>query len=313
MSRLQASIIVLVVSGLAACSTTFEKLAMTVSALEEAKVSDQLEPSESYNIGRAASAVIVDSQPMANFSDEATADRIVYLNLIGGYVEATSKRVTRSSGELGSFVERSYDQQERVDESVLYKGVQIGLLADEDVAAYGTPGGFIWITQGALDLCRNEDEVAALISIQLAHIVLEHPLTCYRLEDEGRILEPTGDHAAWFAGNGLGANFGRLVVTLADAISYEYYETPYNLEAESYATLALLQAGYEPRAVVSVLTAMSLERQQTQQDWLKRQSDLDARVASAAQFIADHEMQVHPSWKTGAPARQQRFNEVMAK
>lgn len=303
--------IVLAVLVVSACCSFVCKIRHTVGALQEAVLADRYEPSENYYIGRGASAVIVDSQPMADFSDEATADRIVYLNRVGGFVEATSKRVTRSSERLGGFVERSYDQQERVNESVLYKGVQIGLLADEEVAAYGTPGGFIWITQGALDLCHNEDEVAALISIQLAHMVLEHPLTCYRLEDEGRILEPTGEHAAWFAGDGVGANFGRLVVTLADAIRDEYYETPYNLEAESYATLALLQAGYEPRAVVSVLTAMSLERQQTQQHWLKRQSDIDARVAITAKFIADHEMQVHPSWLTGAPARQKRFDEVM--
>lgn len=298
---------------LAACTTTLGKLSETVSALKEAKAIDHYEPSEEYYVGRGASAVVVDSQPMADFSDEATAERVVYLNLLGKYLEIKAKKATRSSEKLGGFVERSYEQQVRVNDTVLFKGVQVGLLASDEVAAYGTPGGFIWITQGALDLCRSEDEVAALIAIQLGHIVLDHPMTCYREQNEGRILEPTGEHAEWFRGDGLGANFGRLVVTLADGITNEYYDSTYNLEAERYATLALLQAGYEPRAVVSVLTAMSLARQQTQQDWLTRQSDLDARVASAAQFIADHEMQVHSSWKTGASARQQRFNEVMAR
>lgn len=313
MNRKHAAILLLAATLVGACSTTLGKLRETVSALQEARIDFEYEPSENYFIGRGTSAVIVDSQPMADFNDEAVAARVVYVNLLGRYVEIRAKKATRSSAELGGFVERSYDQQKYIHGFVLFKGVQVGLLASDEVAAYGTPGGFIWITQGALDLCRSEDEVAALIAIQLGHIVLDHSLTCYRLEGEGRILEPTGEHAEWFRGDGRGANFGRLVVTLADGVMQQYYEPAYNLEAERYATLALLQAGYEPRAVVAVLMAMSLERQRTQQDWLKRQSDIDARIASVAHFISDHEMQVAPSWNNNAANRQNRFNHAMGR
>jgi len=294
------------------CSVRSSILSETVRALEEARLADQLESSEHYYIGRAASAVVVDAHPLADLKTEAGGARLVYLNLLGRCIEAGSRDVTRSATRLGNFVKRSADQQAEVDNLVLFKGVQVGLLAGEQVAMFATDGGFIWLSRGALELCSTEDELAALLAMQLGHVLLNHPMECYRVGHGGRIIDPTGERADWFVGDSSGANFGRLAISLADDLMEIYYASPYNLEADRFAALSLLQNGYEPRALVALLARMAALRFDSKAgDWLQRQTELDARVASLASFIDEHEMRVAPSWADKADFRHSRFTRAM--
>ncbi|MCA8911563.1 MAG: M48 family metalloprotease [Planctomycetes bacterium] len=300
--------------GLCACTLTY-RLNESVDGLQAAMIADNLESSEDYYAGRGVSAVIVDEHPMADLDDEKVAERVVYMNELAGYLNAVSRGTTRSAAKLGASVTRTSEQQEHVDGIVLFRGVRVGLLADDEVACFATPGGFIWITQGALNLCRGEDELAALIAIQLGHAILDHPLTNYRVEFGGLIADPEGKRAEWFHNYSVGSNFGRLSITLGEGIMDRYYNTPYNLEADHYAALVLPQAGYEPRALVSLLNTLSIARQVQPGvgDWLERQNDLDARVVSTARFIGDHEMQVAASWYDKAAERQTSFDLTMGR
>ncbi len=299
---------------MAGCSVRSSVLSEAVRALEEACLADRLESSEHYYFGRAASAVVVDAHPMADLKTDAVGARIVYLNLLGRCIEAGSRDVTRSAARLGSFVERSAEQQAEVDNLVLFKGVQVGLLEGEEVAMFATDGGFIWLSRGALELCANEDELAALLAMQLGHVLLNHLMECYRTEHGGRIIEPTGERADWFNGDSVGSNFGWLAITYADDLMERYYASPYHFEADRFAALALLQTGYEPRALVVLLARMTAMRPDSKaDDWLQRQTDLDARIASLATFIDEHEMRVAPTWPDKADFRQARFDRAMGR
>lgn len=296
------------------CSVRSSILSETVRALEEARLADQLESSEHYFFGRAASAVVVDAHPLADLKTEAGGARLVYLNLLGRCIEAGSRDVTRSATRLGSFVKRSAEQQAEVDNLVLFKGVQVGLLEGAEVAMFATDGGFIWLSQGALDLCSTEDELAALLAMQLGHVLLNHPMECYRAGHGGRIIEPTGERADWFNGDSSGANFGRLAISYADDLMGSYYPSPYNFEADRFAALTLLQTGYEPRALAVLLTRMAAKRFDSKAgDWLQRQSDLDARVANLAAFIDEHAMRVASTWADKSEFRQARFAGAMGR
>lgn len=307
-------LIMLVFLLLIGCSVRSSILNETVRALEEAAISDRLESSEHYYIGRAASAVMVDAYPMADLTKENVGARIVYLNLLGRCIEAGSRDVTRSATRLGGFVERSAEQQAEVDNLVLFKGVQVGLLEGAQVAMYATDGGFIWLSQGALEMCADEDELAALLAMQLGHVLLNHPMECYRTEHGGRIIDPTGERADWFNGDSVSANFGRLAISYAVDLMERYYASPFSFEADRFAALALLQTGYEPRALVALLTRMAAMRFDSEAGhWLKRQSDLSARVADLATFIDEHEMRVAPTWAVKADFRQARFNRAMGR
>ena len=135
----------------------------SVNALEDMKVVDNLEPSEQYYLGRGVSAVIVDKYKPLEINDSTSEGQILYLNEMAGFIEVSSKDVTRSALKLGDYTNRSYDEQQRVYELALFKGVQVGILDTDEISAFATPGGFLWISRGMLNLCNNEDELAAVV------------------------------------------------------------------------------------------------------------------------------------------------------
>src|SRR5206468_2680417 len=49
-----------------------------------------------------------------------------------------------------------------------------GVLDTPEVGAYSTPGGYIFVTRGALDLMQDESELAGVLAHEVAHVVLNH-------------------------------------------------------------------------------------------------------------------------------------------
>src|SRR6185436_514659 len=56
-----------------------------------------------------------------------------------------------------------------------FKGYRFGVMASNDINAFAAPGGFIFVTTGALKLMENEDELAGVLSHEIAHVNLRHP------------------------------------------------------------------------------------------------------------------------------------------
>lgn len=64
----------------------------------------------------------------------------------------------------------------------------------EDINAFAAPGGFIFITTGAIKLCENEAELAAILAHEIAHISHRHgikmlDLSKYRSMMQGMVNE----------------------------------------------------------------------------------------------------------------------------
>ncbi len=50
------------------------------------------------------------------------------------------------------------------------------ILNSESINAYACPGGFIFITLGALKFAESEDEIAGILAHEIAHITLKHEI-----------------------------------------------------------------------------------------------------------------------------------------
>jgi len=132
------------------------------------------------------------------------------------------------------------------------------VLDSDRINAFSAPGGFIFITRGAVGACENEAELASILAHEVAHIALNHAIRSldrakYRLmmQDALRELDenlPQQD-----------ADFEKLVEELT-AIGDEFYamsQNPYNrtleAEADRDALIYLARAGYNPFAAVTVM------------------------------------------------------------
>lgn len=61
-----------------------------------------------------------------------------------------------------------------------YRGYHVIVVHSDDLNALSTPGGHIFITDGLLKICKSEDEVAAVIAHEIAHIQLKHSINLIR-------------------------------------------------------------------------------------------------------------------------------------
>ncbi len=128
------------------------------------------------------------------------------------------------------------------------------VLDDEAVNAYSAPGGYIFITRGALATLKDEAELAAVLAHEIAHVNLRHIVQRFRIRG-------TEDGGIGALGRLLGASGDTARIAFAQAVDQAMtllFETGFNqsdeLEADAEATLMLAAAGYDPTALRRYLT-----------------------------------------------------------
>jgi len=100
-----------------------------------------LSDEEEYYIGRAVGARLLSTYPLLE-NDNLTA----YVNLVGQTIAIHS------------------------DDPITYGGYHFAVLDTEEINAFACPGGMILITKGMIDESQNEDELAAVLAHEVAHI-----------------------------------------------------------------------------------------------------------------------------------------------
>ena len=104
-------------------------------------------PEQEYCIGRSVGAVLIESYPP--FDHVASNE---YVNIVGRSVAYASER------------------------PVTFGGYHFLILDSNEINGLAAPGGLIFITRGLLKLARNEDEFAAILAHEIAHVELKHGL-----------------------------------------------------------------------------------------------------------------------------------------
>jgi predicted Zn-dependent protease len=130
------------------------------------------------------------------------------------------------------------------------------LLKSEDVNAFALPGGKIGVLSGLLRVVRTDDQLAAVIGHEVAHVLARHGLerlTQEALAELGRMavgvaigdLDPA-TQAAVLGALGLGAQFGVLMP----------FSRTHEGEADRIGLILMAAACYDPRAAVEVWANM---------------------------------------------------------
>ena len=149
--RLSKTELAPVIAGLLACATMcpqamgqfggLKKYADKAQKIHEA--SKPLTVEQETDIGREVAAKMV-----AAFGIYANDPLKRYVNEVGDTVAAQSER-----------------------QDIQY---HFAVLNSTDVNAFSAPGGYVFITLGALQLCKNESELAGVLGHEIGHIAAKH-------------------------------------------------------------------------------------------------------------------------------------------
>ncbi len=178
------------------------------------------------------------------------------------------------------------------------------------INAYSAAGGFIYINTGLLDVLETEDEVAAIIAHELAHINNSHQINFIYAA-----------HRSAIAGNIVGSVMGALVaVTIAsstslpsvrqraldfgnlfgEAVGYAFTSSMINgygknqeLQADAFAVQYCNDAGYNPVALIAVFkrlisirNRLNLNTNNYGSAAINAQPGLEDRINKAAKLIS---------------------------
>ena len=196
-------------------------------------------PAEEYYLGRAVAAEILSRYPV--HPHKSLQD---YVNLVGRSIVASAPEVRQS-----------------------FSGYRFAVLEGEELQAVSAPGGFVFLTEGAVRRARDEDELAAVLAHEIAHVSLNHGI--------GAIKAATRKHslALIIRGAGSGAveesrrngsedrqRLAELAAVFADAVQevttdllVTGYSREQEYEADRMAAVYLRSSGYARGALADYL------------------------------------------------------------
>jgi len=143
-----------------------------------------------------------------------------------------------------------------------YGGYRFLLLESSEINAFAAPGGLILVTRGLVQCTNNEDELAAVLAHEIAHVQLRHGVGSIKQARKTEALMTLGSIAASAAPSPvslstLNSLFQGAITDMVQTLAVNGYSRGAELEADRAALAILRGAGYSEAALASVLRNMS--------------------------------------------------------
>jgi predicted Zn-dependent protease len=114
-------------------------------------------------IDRMAKQTAKAARPMTE-QEEYYVGRAVAATILGRYRLYSNERLTAYVNSIGQALALASDR------SYIFGGYHFAILDTEEANALACPGGMIFITRGMLKKAQNEDQLAAILAHEVAHV-----------------------------------------------------------------------------------------------------------------------------------------------
>jgi len=170
---------------------------------------------------------------------------------------------------------------------------RIYILKSSKPEAFSTPGGIVFVSLGLIRACTSEAELGAVIAHEMIHVILHHGVKELQERSQKIRAEEAFAELDEATGNVADSTEAGLEEYMQEA--YDSAVKPrlltYEEEADRGAVVFLVQAGYNPNAVVTIIKRIpallpAKENGLDDNPFLKR--DYKQRSLSAAAFIHEY-------------------------
>ena len=145
---------------------------------------------------------------------------------------------------------------------------QFHIIDSPEINAFALPGGYVYINRGLLTYLNSEAELAAVLAQEIGHITARHAVQQQARGALARGAAVAGGIVTGIAtGSGYAASQISEVASIWAQTGLSGFGRDNELEADSLGAEYLLAAGYDPAAVIDVITV------------LKNQEDFNRLVA----------------------------------
>jgi predicted Zn-dependent protease len=254
--------------------------AISQSARAIGSAAEVITPEQEYYLGRAVAANILSTYKIWNGSPALTA----YLNRICNSITVNSPRPD------------------------IYNGYHVAILDSNEINAFATPGGHIFVTRGLISVAKSEDALAGVLAHEIAHIQLQHSIKAITTSRITNALLITGTSTA---GAALGYDVKELTEVFNESVGQIFntlvnsgYSQQQEFEADNLALSLLASTKYSPSGLIDMLKELA-NVQRTQSGGFNKTHPTPAqRISNAEKSIGKYAV---PDTRT---FRQSRFNAV---
>ncbi len=206
-----------------------------------------------------AGSNLVESQRALTAEQEYYLGRAVSANLLATYQPVLTSSTMQYVNKVGMAIASVSDLPET------FGGYHFALVESDQINAFAAPGGFIYVSTGFVRRLPDEDCLAAVLAHEVAHVNLKHGVSAI---SNAKLLSSLGEftkHGVSIAGSKVStpAELASLTSALTESVSgvtdkllRSGFDRSQEYQADLYAARLLERAGYDPHALVRVLTIL---------------------------------------------------------
>jgi predicted Zn-dependent protease len=242
---------------------------------------ETITPEQEYFIGRAVAANILATYRIYNGNPALTS----YLNNICAAITLNSPRPD------------------------VYNGYHVAILDTNEVNAFATSGGHIFVTRGLISAAKSEDALAGVIAHEVAHIQLQHSIKAIRTSRITQALIITGTSAAG-AATGMDIQqltdvFNESVGEIVQTVVNNGYSQTQEFDADNTALSLLASAGYNPSSLIDMLNELRIVQGNSSGGFNKTHPTPAQRITNAEKSVGRYSVTDTRSY------RQPRFSSTV--
>lgn len=181
----------------------------------------------------------------SNSSAERRFGRELSARILGNYPLLDNDKANRYLNLVGKGI-------------ALYAGGEIteyhfGILNSDEINAFAAPGGYVFITRGAMMKMENEAQLAAVLGHEITHIVKRHVIKELDIKDDKD--SAVGGIAALIGGatGGFRGTFDKALSNAEEILFRKGYMIENEIEADQTGIILSAMAGYDPHALKDFL------------------------------------------------------------
>jgi predicted Zn-dependent protease len=222
-----------------------------------ANATEDIPPEQEYYIGRAVAANILKTYSIWRGSPALTA----YVNRICNAIVINSPKPD------------------------IYNGYHVAILDSNEINAFATSGGHIFLTRGLVSVAKTEDALAGVIAHEIAHIQLQHSIKAIKTNRLGQALVVTGTSVAGAVSGydvkEMTSIFNESVGDIFGTLVNNGYSQVQEYDADAKAMSLLAEAGYNPSGLIDMLKELEKTQKGASGGFYKTHPAPDKRRASA--------------------------------
>ncbi len=183
---------------------------------------------------------VKDEKPKKDSKDVRTAKQM--------HVQFTQTMGVHQDLELQEYVQRVGNKLAAVSDQPDLDW-HFTIIDTDDVNAFATMGGYVYISRGILPYFQDESELAAVLGHEIGHITAEH---LKKQQTKGMISGLASAATAIFTGQPALAD----LTNMAGMAIIRGYGREAELEADRLGAVYLAAAGYDPEAMIEVISTL---------------------------------------------------------